>query len=64
MMNFRTGDVSDCGKYLLVTIQKDCRDDLVYFANLEETGEINGKLNLTEVIGKFEADYNVSFITN
>lgn len=52
--------VSDCGKYLIMMVVKDCRDNLIYFADLEKTGEIRGKLELTPVVTKFEADYHVS----
>lgn len=41
---------------------KDCRDDLVFFADLEETGEIIDKLKLTQIVFKFESDYE--YITN
>lgn len=52
--------VSDCGKYLILLIIKDCRDNLLYFADLEKNGEINGKIDVTPIVTKFEADYDVS----
>lgn len=51
--------VTDCGKYLIVMVVKDCRDNLIYFADLEKTGDIKGQLELTPVVTKFEADYHV-----
>ncbi|XP_031619279.1 prolyl endopeptidase-like [Contarinia nasturtii] len=54
--------VSDCGKYLIVTIVKACRDNLLYFADLEKNGPINGKIPLTPIVTEFEADYD--YITN
>ncbi|GAB0087261.1 prolyl endopeptidase [Sergentomyia squamirostris] len=54
--------VSDCGKYLILLIVKDCRDNLVYFADLESAGEITGKLPLKQIIHKFECDYE--YVTN
>ncbi|CAL8082960.1 unnamed protein product [Orchesella dallaii] len=57
-------EVSDCGNYLIVTPQQDCRDNLVFFADLSEplkTG-LNKKLTLTPVVTKFEADY--IYVTN
>lgn len=57
-----TADVSDCGKYLIVCPQQDCRDNLVFFADLTEpmkTG-LKSKLELTQLVSKFEADYDVS----
>ncbi|XP_059618399.1 prolyl endopeptidase [Phlebotomus argentipes] len=71
--SYRIGaNVSDCGKYLILLIVKDCRDNLVYFADLESAGQISGKLPLKQIIHKFEADYeyvtntgsNVVFLTN
>ncbi|XP_034949822.1 prolyl endopeptidase [Chelonus insularis] len=55
-------EVTDCGKYLLVTPMKDCRDNLIYFTKLESSEKITGKLSLTKVVEKFEADYD--YITN
>lgn len=43
-------------------VVKDCRDDLVFFADLEKTGEITGKLELNQIVFKFESDYE--YITN
>lgn len=53
--------VSDCGKYLIVSIVKACRDNLLYFADLEKNGEITGKIPLTPIVTEFEADYDVCF---
>ncbi|CAG7708907.1 unnamed protein product, partial [Allacma fusca] len=57
-------DVSDCGNYLIVCPQQDCRDNLVYFASLVEPLKegINSKLELTPIITNFEADYD--YVTN
>lgn len=52
--------VSDCGKYLILSVVKECRDNLVFFADLEKHGEIEGKVELTQVVFNFEADYEVS----
>lgn len=53
-------DVSDCGKYLILSIVKDCRDNLIFYADLEKNGEVTGKIELKQVIFKFESDYEVS----
>ncbi|XP_054266727.1 prolyl endopeptidase isoform X2 [Macrosteles quadrilineatus] len=57
-------DVSDCGRWLFITPRKDCKDNLLYFADLHSLpdGKITGKLKLTPIITKFEADYE--YITN
>lgn len=62
--NFIIGSgVSDCGRYLIVTPQKGCQDNLVYISDLETVKyEISGKLDLIPIITKIEADYE--FIAN
>lgn len=57
--HFRDAEVSDCGKYLLVTMYEGLRDNLLYIADLEEIGEITGKISLTPIITEFNADYEV-----
>ncbi|XP_001963120.2 prolyl endopeptidase [Drosophila ananassae] len=54
--------VSDCGKYLILAIVKDCRDNIVFYADLQPGEEINSKLNVKKIVEKFEADYE--YITN
>lgn len=51
--------VSDCGRYLILCVVKDCRDNLVFFADLEKHGEIEGKVELTQVVFTFESDFEV-----
>lgn len=51
--------MSDCGKYLLVTMYEGLRDNLLYIADLEKIGEITGKIPLTPIITEFNADYEV-----
>ncbi|CAH1639526.1 unnamed protein product [Spodoptera littoralis] len=55
-------EVTDCGKYLIVSPVKDCRDNLLFYADLTKQPELNGKLHLTQIVHKFEADYE--YITN
>ena len=57
--------MSDCGQYLFVTPHKDCRDNLLYFADLTAQCGGHGKgptgpITLTPVVTKFEADFAVS----
>ncbi|XP_026669731.1 prolyl endopeptidase isoform X1 [Ceratina calcarata] len=54
--------VSDCGKWLIITPVKDCRDNLVYFTELKPGMQLNEKLQLTQVVDKLEADYE--YVTN
>jgi hypothetical protein len=53
-------EVSDCGSYLLLTPQRDCRDNLLFFADLRQLSDgPQGPLELTQIVDKFEADYEV-----
>ena len=67
--SYRHVDVSDCGRYLIVCPQEDCRDNLLYFADLsklsKDTG-ISAKLDLTQVVYKFSHDYEarIQYILN
>lgn len=57
------GEVSDCGQYLLVSCQVDCQDNLLFYADLQALPNgITGKINLTQIVFKFESDYE--YITN
>ncbi|KAL7631541.1 UNVERIFIED_CONTAM: hypothetical protein RMT77_018157 [Armadillidium vulgare] len=53
-------DVSDCGKYLILTPQQDCRYNLIYFSPLPEC--INTKLQLIPIVRNFNDDYE--YLTN
>jgi prolyl oligopeptidase len=53
--------VSHCGRYLVITGTKGCKNNLLYFAQLG-SGQITGKLKLTEVVTEFVADFE--YITN
>lgn len=55
-------EVSDCGKYLIVSTIMDCRDNLLFYADLTDTPKIESKLKLKQFVFKFEADYEVRFI--
>lgn len=57
---FRDSEVSDCGKYLIVSIYEELRQNLLYIADLEANGEIVGKIPLVPIISEFNADYEVS----
>lgn len=54
--------MSDCGKYLVLTTSKSCRDNLLYFADLEAAGEIRGRLDITQIVFELVADYE--YVTN
>lgn len=45
---------------MIVSIVKACRDNLLYFADLEKNGEITGKIPLTPIVTEFIADYEVN----
>ena len=54
--------MSDCGQYILVTTHQECRDNLLYFTKLASSDDITGLFNLTQVVYKFEHDFE--YITN
>ncbi|KAK0088492.1 hypothetical protein PV325_011793 [Microctonus aethiopoides] len=54
--------VTDCGNYLIITPIKDCRDNLLYYTEIGTSKDITGKLTVTKIVDKFEADYD--YITN
>ena len=58
----RGTEVSDCGQYVLVTTHQECRDNMVFFTKLSSSDQITGLFNLTQVVYKFEHDYE--YITN
>lgn len=62
LLFFRDSEVSDCGKYLIVSIYEELRQNLLYIADLEANGEIVGKIPLVPIISQFNADYEVSEI--
>lgn len=57
---FSQSVVSDCGKYLILAIVKDCRDNIIYYADLIPGEEIKSEFNVKIVVDKFESDYDVS----
>lgn len=57
---FRDTEVSDCGKYLIVSIYEELRQNLLYIADIEANGQIVGKLPLMPIISEFNADYEVN----
>ncbi|XP_032595558.1 prolyl endopeptidase isoform X2 [Drosophila grimshawi] len=54
--------VSDCGKYLILAIVKDCRDNIIYYADLKPGEEIVSELDVKIIVDKFESDYD--YVTN
>lgn len=57
------GQVSDCGNYVIVTVEEGCKDNQLYVAELSKLpGGIKDKLELKCLVGKFEAEYD--YITN
>lgn len=56
--------MSDCGKYLVVTPIKGCKNNLLYYAELRDDYKVEGKLNLKPIVTEFNADYEVNFTNN
>ncbi|XP_054722190.1 prolyl endopeptidase-like [Uloborus diversus] len=60
--NWRVGAVvSDCGKYLLASVQESCKNNMLYVCDLTKSG-ITGLLPFRCLVNKFEAEYN--YVTN
>lgn len=57
---FSQSVVSDCGKYLILAIVKDCRDNIIYYADLKPGEPIVSELDVKIIVDKFESDYDVS----
>lgn len=58
----RQSEVSDCGKYLFLSIRNSCHTNLFFYVDLEKTGDIRGKLDIVRIIENFESDYEVKSI--
>ncbi|XP_065334712.1 prolyl endopeptidase-like [Cloeon dipterum] len=61
---FRIGAcVSDCGNYLIVLPAKECKDNLVFFAEIGSLPDgPQGLLPLTQIVHKLDSDYG--YVTN
>ncbi|XP_065335020.1 prolyl endopeptidase-like [Cloeon dipterum] len=61
---FLIGDcVSDCGNYLIVLLSKECKDNLVFFAEIGSLPDgPQGLLPLTQIVHKLDSDYK--YLTN
>ncbi|KAL3283845.1 hypothetical protein HHI36_018015 [Cryptolaemus montrouzieri] len=53
-------EVSHCGKYLVITPVKGCKNNLLYIGKLDK--EITGELSLQPIVESFNADYE--YVTN
>jgi len=62
LFTFSQTVVSDCGKYLILAIVKDCRDNIIYYADLIPGEDIKSELDVKVIIDKFESDYDVSIL--
>lgn len=49
-----SGEVSDCGRYLIVTASQTCQENSIFFTDLSALPDqtITGKLEVTPVTGK------------
>lgn len=58
--DFSDSEISYCGRYLIISVQKSTKNNLVYVCDLSKTGgKFTGKLDLMPIVTEFEADYEV-----
>ncbi|XP_043216013.1 prolyl endopeptidase-like isoform X5 [Amphibalanus amphitrite] len=57
-------EVSDCGRYLILLLSEGCKDNMVYYVDLQGLPEDGprGLLSPVCIVDKFEADYE--YVTN
>lgn len=56
--------VSDNGRYLILFVTVSKVQNILYFADLEKNGPINGKIPLMQIATKTGAVYNVNKINH
>lgn len=54
--------ISDCGRYIIITPVKGCKNNLLYFARLEQGARITKKLEIVPIVTELDADYE--FVAN
>lgn len=60
---YRIGcEVSDCGRWLILTPIKGCKNNLIYVGDLSSVNEITEKIPLKPVVEQLVADYE--YVTN
>ncbi|GAB6024282.1 hypothetical protein CHUAL_008975 [Chamberlinius hualienensis] len=53
------GDISECGRYVIIYVYEGCKDNLVYYCDLQSLPNgIDGKLPLKPLVEEFEAEYD------
>lgn len=57
-----SGEVSDCGKYLFLSISEKCRENACYYAKLEENVPIQKRFEAYPIITEHKYEYD--YITN
>lgn len=59
-INLLKSKVSNCGRYLIVSLRNDDYNTLIFVADLEKNHEINEQISLTPIISTYDAEYLVS----
>ena len=61
---YRGAEVSNCGRYLVISISEGCDPvNRLYFTDLEASNyEITGLLPYVKVVDNFDAEYEVGFV--
>lgn len=52
--------MSHCGKYLIVYLSTAGPDDQLHYIDLQQTGEISGKMTIKPIVTDLNGGYSVS----
>lgn len=57
-----TGTTTDCGKFLLIRVNRGARKSMMYYEDLNDNTEFTGELELLPVLMK--AEFSYKYVTN
>lgn len=52
--------MSDCGKYLIIYLSTDDLENQLYYVDLEQNGEIKGKMSVQPIVTEINGGFAVS----
>lgn len=54
--------MTDCGKYLVISLATAGPDNRLYYIDLEQNGEITGRMAVKPIVTDGNASYSVSIL--